>query len=78
MESYLKEEHMNINIAMVPYILLITAVLPALFAIRLAKKQERSMLTSGVVTFALGLTWIGGWIYLGIMNFKQPKQVSEA
>ncbi len=68
---------MDINVAMVPYILVLTAVLPALFAIRLAKKQERSMLTSGVVTFALGFTWIGGWIYLGIMNFKQPKHVVE-
>jgi hypothetical protein len=72
-----KENNMNINVAIVPYILIFTAVLPALFAVRLAKKQERSMLTSGVVTFALGFTWIGGWIYLGIMNFKQPKQVVE-
>jgi heme/copper-type cytochrome/quinol oxidase subunit 3 len=63
---------MDINVAMVPYILILTGVLPALFAIRLAKKQQRSMLTSGVVTFALGFTWIGGWIYLGIMNFKKP------
>lgn len=54
---------MNIDVAMAPYILILTAVLPALFAIRLAKTQERSMLTSGVVTFALGFTWIGGWIY---------------
>ncbi len=68
---------MNIDVAMAPYILILTAVLPALFAIRLAKKQERSMLTSGVVTFALGFTWIGGWIYLGIMNFKQPIKVVE-
>lgn len=30
------------------------------------------MLVSGVVTFALGFTWVGGWIYLGIMNFKPP------
>jgi hypothetical protein len=68
---------MNINVAMVPYILILTCVLPALFAIRLAKKQERSMLTSGVVTFALGFTWIGGWIYLAIMNFKKPVQVID-
>lgn len=68
---------MDINVAMVPYILILTAVLPAIFAIRLAKKQERSMLTSGVVTFALGFTWIGGWIYLGVMNFKQPVKAVE-
>jgi hypothetical protein len=68
---------MNINVAMVPYILVLTAVLPALFAILLAKKQGRSMLTSGVLTFALGFTWVGGWIYLGIMNFKKPIQVVD-
>ena len=68
---------MDINVTIVPYILFLTAFLPALFAIRLAKKQGRSMLTSGVVTFALGFTWIGGWIYLGIMNFKQPVQVVD-
>ncbi len=66
---------MKISVALVPYILLLTAVLPASFAIFLAKKQGRSMLISGVVTFALGFTWIGGWIYLGVMNFKQPKQI---
>jgi hypothetical protein len=71
------ESNMDINVAMVPYILILMAVLPTLFAIRLAKKQERSMLTSGVVTFALGFTWIGGWIYLGVMNFKQPVQVVD-
>lgn len=69
---------MNIDVAIVPYILLVMAVLPAILAIRLAKKQNRSMLTSGVVTFALGFTWIGGWIYLGIMNLKQPKQASDS
>ena len=68
---------MDINVAMVPYLLILTAVLPTLFAIRLAKKQDRSMATSGVVTFALGFTLFGGWIYLGFMNFKQPKQVVE-
>ncbi|MFS1524580.1 hypothetical protein ACL7TT_10770 [Microbulbifer sp. 2304DJ12-6] len=46
---------MNINITLMPYILLVTAVIPALFAIRLAKKQNRSMLTSGAVTFFWGL-----------------------
>lgn len=63
---------MNINVAMVPYILIFTSVLPALLAIRLAKKQERSKLTSGVVTFVLGFTYIGGWIYLAVMNLVEP------
>jgi hypothetical protein len=35
------------------------------------------MLTSGLVTFVLGFTWISGWIFLGIMNFKQPVQVVD-
>lgn len=69
---------MNIDVGMVPFIAMLTAILPAIFAIRLANKQERSMLTSGAVTFALGLfTWIGGWIYLFVMNFKQPVKVLE-
>lgn len=68
---------MEINIAMVPYILIFTSVIPALLAMRLAKKQRRSMLTSGVVTLFLGLTWIGGWIYLGIMNLLAPKKSDE-
>jgi hypothetical protein len=62
---------------MLPYILVLTSVLPAIFAIRLAKKQERSMFTSGVVTFALGFTLIGGWIYLAIMNLTRSEQVVE-
>ncbi|MBM7074106.1 hypothetical protein JQC92_19055 [Shewanella sp. 202IG2-18] len=64
---------MNISMSLMPYILLITGVIPALFAMRLAKKQNRSVLTSGVVTFALGVTWIGGWVYLAIMNLFAPK-----
>ncbi|MBU2978532.1 hypothetical protein [Alteromonas sp. C1M14] len=65
---------MQINV-MIPYILVFTAVLPALFAARLARQQERSMLVSSVFSFALGFTLLGGWIYLGIMNFKQPVKV---
>jgi len=65
---------MSISIEMLPFVLIITAVVPALLAIRLAKKQHRSKLTSGVVTFVLGFTWVGGWIYLAIMNLLQPKE----
>jgi len=67
---------MNFSAGILPYILIFTAIVPALLAIRLAKKQNRSRLTSGVVTFALGFTWIGGWIYLAIMNLLQPKKES--
>ncbi|MDP5208451.1 hypothetical protein [Microbulbifer sp. 2205BS26-8] len=68
---------MNISISLMPYILLVTAVVPTLFAIRLAKKQNRSMLTSGAVTFCLGFTWIGGWIYLAVMNLMRPQQLDK-
>ncbi|RYV01828.1 hypothetical protein SOPP22_15855 [Shewanella sp. OPT22] len=68
---------MNISMSLMPYILLITGVLPALFAMRLAAKQNRSVLTSGVVTFVLGFSWVGGWIYLAIMNLLAPKPVEK-
>ena len=48
-------------------------VVPALLACYLAKKQSQSILVSGFVTFALGFTFIGGWIYLGLMNIFKPK-----
>ena len=66
---------MSINVALVPYLLLFTAVLPAILAIRLAHRQNRSLLTSGVVTLILGFTFIGGWVYLGAMNLFNPKNV---
>jgi hypothetical protein len=69
---------MNISVGFLPYILVFTAVLPAIFAVSLASKQNRSRLTSGVVTFALVYsTWIGGWIHLAIMNLLQPKEESK-
>lgn len=64
---------MNIDASIVKYLYIITAIIPALLAMRLAKKQKRSILTSGIVTFFLGLTFIGGWIYLAIMNLLAPK-----
>ncbi|WP_133407464.1 hypothetical protein [Parashewanella tropica] len=68
---------MNINITLLPYLLIFTSLIPALLAIRLAKKQKRSAMTSGAVTFAFGFTWIGGWLYLAVMNFLPPKRVEK-
>ena len=65
---------MNINASLVPYILIFTALIPALLAARLAKKQGRSVLTSFIITFAFGFTMIGGWLYLAVMNIIKPKQ----
>jgi hypothetical protein len=36
------------------------------------------MLISGLVTFFLGFTWIGGWVYLGCMNLFKPKEESTS
>ena len=69
-----KEREMNIDASLMPNILIFTALIPALLAARLAKKQERSVLTSFIVTFAFGFTMIGGWLYLAIMNLVKPKQ----
>ncbi|MCG7570534.1 hypothetical protein MHM89_11380 [Pseudoalteromonas sp. CNC9-20] len=56
------------------YILFFTSLLPALLAVRLAIKQNRSKLTSGLVAFILGFTLIGGWAYLAVMNLLEPKE----
>ena len=68
---------MSIGGDVLVYVLLLTAVAPAILAIRLAAKQNRSRLTSAVVTFVLGFTWAGGWIYLAIMNLMQPKEPTQ-
>ncbi|MBO9491794.1 hypothetical protein J7384_15650 [Endozoicomonas sp. G2_1] len=64
---------MDINVSMVPYLFIFFAIIPALLAVRLAKKQKRSALTSGVLCFVLGFTGFGGWLYLAIMNLLAPK-----
>jgi len=63
----------NVGPALNILILICITLLPSLLAMRLAKKQNRSVLTSGIVTFILGLTVIGGWLYLAIMNLYAPK-----
>lgn len=65
---------MSISANTLYYLLIFTAILPAILAIRLAKKQNRSKLTSGLITFVFGLSLIGGWIYLAIMNLVPPKE----
>jgi hypothetical protein len=48
--NHRKEYHMNIDVTVVPYILLFTAVIPALLAIWLEKKQGRPFITRGIIT----------------------------
>jgi len=68
---------MNINIGIVPYILVFTAVIPALLAFLVAKKQGRSTVACPAVALVLGLSWIGGWLYLAVLTLLAPKQESN-
>ena len=69
---------MNINANFIFIFLIVFAIAPTILAVFLARKQNRSMWIAGLVTFILGLfTWVGSWIYLGIMNLVAPKEVSS-
>lgn len=68
---------MNINVALVPYILLFTSIVPALLAFWVSKKQGRSTVTCSAVALFLGLSWIGGWIYLAVLTLLAPKPVKS-
>jgi len=69
---------MSINANFIFIFLIVFAIAPTILAVFLARKQNRSMWIAGLVTFFLGLfTWIGSWIYLGIMNLVAPKGVSS-
>ncbi|MDO6548695.1 hypothetical protein [Pseudoalteromonas carrageenovora] len=64
---------MNISANFIYIILIFSSLIPALLSLRLAAKQNRSKLVSALVTFVLGFTFIGGWIYLAVMNLVNPK-----
>ena len=64
---------MNISANFVYIILIFSSLIPALLSLRLAAKQNRSKLVSALVTCVLGFTFIGGWIYLAVMNLVNPK-----
>jgi hypothetical protein len=69
---------MNISLSVIPYILFFVCVVPAILAVYLAGKQGRSKILSGLITFMLGLlTWVGGWLYLGLMNLVKPKKTLD-
>mgnify|MGYP001221032386 CR=1 FL=1 len=68
---------MNISVNFMSIVLLIFTIAPTILAVFLARKQNRSMWIAGLVTFFLGLfTWIGSWIYLGLMNLMSSKQAA--
>ncbi|NMP15451.1 hypothetical protein [Thalassotalea sp. Y01] len=69
---------MEFNAADAPYIMLFSAVIPALLAVYQAKIRGRSKLISGMATFALGFTFIGGWLYLATLMFSKEKLPQEA
>mgnify|MGYP000373219242 FL=1 len=66
---------MNISANFIYIILIFSSLIPALLSVRLAAKQNRSKLVSAFVTFALGFTFIGGWIHLAVMNLVNPKNI---
>lgn len=67
---------MGISLSLTAYtvILVFISVLPALLAFGVAKKQGRPAITAAAVAFFLGLTWLGGWLYLAVLTLLSPKK----
>ena len=59
------------------FFLCFTTVFPAILAVRLAAQQNRSKLVSSIITFVLGFTLIGGWLYLGLLNLLSPRSTAQ-
>ncbi|MDV2078029.1 hypothetical protein [Marinobacter xestospongiae] len=64
---------MNINLAMVPFILGFVTLVPAALAALVARKQKRSVGMCALVAFVLGMiSMIGGWVYLAVLTLLPP------
>ena len=60
---------MTINMTFAPLILFFIAIFPAFLGYRVAKNTNRSKFATAAIVFFLGLfTWVGGWLYLALIN----------
>ena len=64
---------MSTSLVLFPYSFLFTSIIPAILAFSVAKKQGRSSVACAAVAAVLGLSWVGGWLYLAVLTLLAPK-----
>ena len=72
-QTWENESSMNGSLTFFPYWFLFVSILPAVLAFLVAKKQGRPSVACASVAAVLGLSWAGGWLYLGVLTLLAPK-----